>query len=73
MQTKASGQDIVFPLKMKPLWDEKLPGIVDKGQHGLLDPLDPIKSFGVLLQHALHDDIFPLQKYKFIKLKSTKL
>jgi hypothetical protein len=44
---------------MKSLWDEKLPRIVDKGQHGLLDPLDPIKSFGVLLQHALHDDIFP--------------
>jgi len=73
MQSKACGQGKILPQKMKLLWDEKLPRIVDKGQHGLLDPLDPIKSFGVLLQHALHDDIFPLQKYKFIKLKSTKL
>ncbi|HXV38768.1 MAG TPA: hypothetical protein VD699_04275 [Nitrosopumilaceae archaeon] len=38
MQTKARGQDIVFPRMIKSPWDEKLPGIVDKGQHGLLDP-----------------------------------
>jgi len=38
MQSKACGQGKILPQKMKLLWDEKLPGIVDKGQHGLLDP-----------------------------------
>lgn len=65
MQTKACGQGNPSA-EDEPLWDEKLPRIVDKGQHGLLDPSDPIQSFGVLLQHALHDDIFPFSKIQIL-------
>ncbi|MGI0041063.1 MAG: hypothetical protein ACRD94_03765, partial [Nitrosopumilaceae archaeon] len=63
----------ILPRKMKPLWDEKLPRIADKGQHGLLDPLDPIQSFLACYYNTLCMMIFfHFQKYKFYRIKINK-
>jgi len=71
MQTKACGQGNPSA-EDEPLWDEKLPRIVDKGQHGLLDPSDPIQSLACYYNTHCMMIFFPFQKCKFYRIKINK-
>jgi hypothetical protein len=63
-----------FHRRMKSPWNEKLPGIVDKGQHEAFGSIGSRpKLWRVLVTRCCMIIFFPFQRYIPIELKSTKL
>ena len=57
---------------MKSLWDEKLPRIVDKGQHEAFGSIGSRPKLSRVVKHALHDDIFSSSKIYIRRFKINK-
>ena len=74
MQTKAICQGKTFPQKdEKSPWDERLPGIVDKGQHETFGAIGSRpKLWRVDITRCCMIIFFPFQKYILYRIKINK-